>query len=445
MGSPYTQVWSFPDFSGESTGEGSNMSTWNSGERVISLLRKHAKKFTEYGTRDLRSAKIGEEKETRVQEATGFTVSSVDITFATGETIHAVCKTVVGPARPAEEITNRMIIDYAKTLAEHESNAFKLACLQHLTPLIGSLPVSKEAVDMQKTCGNSVFPRNCEAGKVTKLYFEMVSGSWLYKGLREVAFPGRANIISEICMGVAALHDVGLLHRDVMPWNIILESGTHLAKLIDIGSGLPYNDPFALDFDPVYLDYAEDDSKYCAPIEFYKYLEEKYVKDIRRGRFAKNLSKLNERLRAILQPSYDVYSIGLLILQILFGRHGLNRASAYFQKESHARIKGRAMEWPLGAMIYEYECFFRDIGKNVKSCNRRLSAKRRYTGKQCTFIARAMRACLDPNPKKRPSAAQVAEIFELFSAGMTDFNQALELARQDRPDDRPPTDWKIPT
>jgi hypothetical protein len=57
-------------------------------------------------------------------------------------------------------------------------------------------------------------------------------------------------------------------------------------------------------------------------------------------------------------------------------------------------------------------------------------SSKRYTKAQCIFIANAIKACVNPDPNRRPSAAQLAKIFEQFSNGETNFNNAYASAKR---------------
>jgi serine/threonine protein kinase len=230
--------------------------------------------------------------------------------------------------------------------------------------------------------------------------------------------------MAQLASSIAALHESGFIHQDLKSANVMLagdgnEKNPYTVKLIDLGCACPY--PYTGTDrkieDVVLPNYS------CAPIEIYE-LSRKF--NNARSKFKQNgkeIAELRAKMVSCATPAYDVYGLGMNILPMLFGKEG---DEVLYDKIFNRLINRRDPHGDYTGNISARKELFNNAHKIVRICNRRLSSNQQYTDEQCTFIANAMKACLDPNPKKRPSAAQVAEIFELFAAGI-DFGKTLEL------------------
>jgi serine/threonine protein kinase len=220
------------------------------------------------------------------------------------------------------------------------------------------------------------------------------------------------------------------VHRDITPENITLANvngrdGPLEARLVDLTHAYPYNSRGSVED----LNVAKP---YCAPIEMYEAREKQDPADRRASMQRCNI------------PPSDIYGLGMNMLPMLFGWVGEDAFDKNFLTLStqtterapsaeHLKEKRQAHVDPHTSRR-EREKFPGRIGDVVGTCNGRLPEGKQYTDAQCEFIANAIGACMNPDPKKRPSAAQVAVIFEQFSAGETNFGKASRKARIDYPD-----------
>jgi serine/threonine protein kinase len=53
---------------------------------------------------------------------------------------------------------------------------------------------------------------------------------------REFDLPQRLTVLRDVVTGLAMLHDVGVLHRDLKAANVLLDESCTIAKLTDFGS-----------------------------------------------------------------------------------------------------------------------------------------------------------------------------------------------------------------
>src|SRR5262249_17831516 len=79
---------------------------------------------------------------------------------------------------------------------------------------------------------------------VIYLAMELLEGESLDERLkrdqnRDVAFALRVG--REVALGLSAAHERGLIHRDIKPGNIFLESPTGRVKILDFGLARPVN------------------------------------------------------------------------------------------------------------------------------------------------------------------------------------------------------------
>lgn len=67
---------------------------------------------------------------------------------------------------------------------------------------------------------------------------QLIDGESLQAILRRdgpIPFPRCSEVASQIAQGLAAAHDAGIIHRDLKPDNVLIEHGTHIARLGDFG------------------------------------------------------------------------------------------------------------------------------------------------------------------------------------------------------------------
>ena len=111
-----------------------------------------------------------------------------------------------------------------------------------------------------------------------------------------------------------------------------------------------------------------------------------------------------------ISPAADVYSYGISIIESFIGGTGncfwedqiISNAPAGIQK---TRIAGTLFN---NLSQENFLIAQREIGKIPDF----------YTDEQCNFLQGLLRDCLNPEPTERPSAAQVAELLQLFSSSL---------------------------
>jgi len=68
------------------------------------------------------------------------------------------------------------------------------------------------------------------------LTMELIDGTPLTRELGgEMAWPRLARLAVQLCAGLAAAHDAGVVHRDLKPDNVMIERGTERAVIMDFG------------------------------------------------------------------------------------------------------------------------------------------------------------------------------------------------------------------
>ncbi len=103
--------------------------------------------------------------------------------------------------------------------------------------------IYREAVALARV-KHRALPNVLEVGEddgLPYLAMELVAGETLGERLRSTTLDERAAIalFRELLDALAAVHDAGLVHRDVKPRNIIIEADTGALKLVDFGFATP--------------------------------------------------------------------------------------------------------------------------------------------------------------------------------------------------------------
>lgn len=229
----------------------------------------------------------------------------------------------------------------------------------------------------------------------------------------------RSILMAQIAAGLHNIHMHGVIHRDLKLNNIIINHD-QIVKILDFGLAIQCGSIA----DPLYSTISNN---YCAPIEIFKYIE-KYERKI-----PNEEAKL--QLNQILQPSYDIYGLGMILLSSLFGSKSSIILALIFHKIKHENFQENIK---IREDLYlDIKNFLQTKINSDKSIlqilNDTMPEQNRYSNGQLKFIANAILLCLDPNPINRPTAAQIGECFELFAAGCEDFEETMRLAKEDRP------------
>ena len=83
-----------------------------------------------------------------------------------------------------------------------------------------------------------IYDVSLQAGTAPHIVYELIEGESLHERLRRVNYLSSsqtARIAREVALALDAAHQVGLVHRDVKPSNILLEASTGRAKITDFG------------------------------------------------------------------------------------------------------------------------------------------------------------------------------------------------------------------
>ena len=112
-----------------------------------------------------------------------------------------------------------------------------------------------------------------------------------------------------------------------------------------------------------------------------------------------------------VSPAADVYAYGLTIVQTL--------TSDEFWKEQ-VDISGQDKLRDFYLTVRCEGTLFKNLSQENFLIKQRNSGKIPdfYSDEQCNFLQGLLSDCLNPNPAKRPSAAQVAELLQLFSSSL---------------------------
>jgi signal transduction histidine kinase/tetratricopeptide (TPR) repeat protein len=156
-----------------------------------------------------------------------------------------------------------------------------------------------------------------EVGRVPFLVMELVEGETLADRLRHGTLDeARAlELVTHLVEALSAVHDAGLVHRDVKPRNIIIERGGSL-RLVDFG--------FATPTDGVALNDVAGTPGYTAPEQF------------------QSPSQVDARA--------DLYAVGQVLLECLTGR-APEAAEESHSGESPAPPDALGLSGPMGTLI----------------------------------------------------------------------------------------------
>lgn len=228
-------------------------------------------------------------------------------------------------------------------------------------------------------------------------------------------------ITAQVFTGLAHIHQSGVVHRDLKLANLVYDFSGKNIKIIDFGLGRSY-EPFQSD-DQILL------ASYCGSIEEYK-VAQRYA-DSKNSAVMEDFFKLNA-------PTCDIYSMGILLISIFFRNIGREYILGIFVPIGHvdyaANVKAR-------------DDLYETLENKLQELNGGLPSHLRYSEEELQFVTRLIKSCLDPDPTKRPTAAQSGGICELFAAGMKNFEQNLQYMQELRPSPEVPQElsaiyWK---
>ncbi len=129
----------------------------------------------------------------------------------------------------------------------YKAQDLELNCLVALKVLTVDSFVSSEALDQIKseiTLARKITHQNIlrtfdfgDAGGRPFISMEYVRGmtlAYLIQAMGRIPYSAALKVARQLCMGLQAVHDIGVLHRDIKPSNVILEPNGNV-KLMDFG------------------------------------------------------------------------------------------------------------------------------------------------------------------------------------------------------------------
>jgi serine/threonine-protein kinase len=142
------------------------------------------------------------------------------------------------------------------------------------------------------------------------LVMEYVAGSNLARWMAQREVPSLADavkMLDALCLGVAAIHDTGAVHRDIKPGNILIEGKGRIA-VTDFGLSTAHTD----------VQYPADRLALGTPAYI--------APELARG----------EPIDARTAPALDIYALGLLAFELITGQRPFEAASTAAMMQAHA-------------------------------------------------------------------------------------------------------------
>ncbi|MDR2738159.1 MAG: protein kinase [Puniceicoccales bacterium] len=225
-------------------------------------------------------------------------------------------------------------------------------------------------------------------------------------------------IMAQIAAAIAFLHENKFIHNDLKPANIVCDLKNGISKLIDFGLTSPIGNRDGVPMVP-----------YCSSLE-----ECLYELHALSGKLGNKSSVINgQRVNlkflgdAITNPASEVYGIGMLLM-FSFG----HRVSDFFNDNLGRGY--RTLHDHVSANIFtRTNSFDGNLHNLLVFFNDGRPEPIRYTPSQLSFLEELIRCCINPDPTKRPTAAQVSYMLEMLVAGVENFGTAANCAIADRP------------
>jgi len=110
------------------------------------------------------------------------------------------------------------------------------------------------------------------------------------------------SFLKQLISGISLIHELGYIHRDLKPWNIIMSDDQSQVKIIDFGLATPLEKsrrtlPFTT--------YMDGTRQYMAPETIVRPIEERITPDLSET----DLSKV------------DTYALGIILINMLTGAY----------------------------------------------------------------------------------------------------------------------------
>ncbi len=323
------------------------------------------------------------------------------------------------------------------------------------------------------------------------LIFKKEDGSSLDKcsSLRNAPLIQKIKVMQQIADGLHVIHSHDMIHTDLSTRNIMISNTNkgYKATIIDLGNAEKITNKDSLPLN----------ASYCAPTEAYlilkKYkdskknyrlpaLQEIFMPIFRPWEWKKTKAQTNQKinelktqkqkeLQNLKNSSFDIPSLGYLMTKICFSSDIWENLSLINHNDFKSNVAARNLIksaiddiTKVDLQQFRKDCnllapkekdkilnlfkalqekkinlftYLNDPSvlkhKNTSQTQQNNDNANKMSDEQVEFLRQMFLACVDENPENRPTAAQIGECFELFAAGYTDFNQAIKLAKFDRP------------
>jgi serine/threonine protein kinase len=221
---------------------------------------------------------------------------------------------------------------------------------------------------------------------------------------------------------VSTLHRSGYICRDHNPANTVCNFDKGTSKMGNIGFFCKIGKREDETLMPYCSSYEEYTRSYWKYILNDKSFEEGYMKDFIESL---NFQSIGD---AMTHPAADVYGIGMNLVQTLFVNYGMNFINETFKSKENVSPREDAAD-----NLEKRDDLSKNLHDRLVTLNNALPKPMRYTPEQQLFIERLIGSCIDSNPLKRPTAAQVAYMLDSAVEGVEDFDDMLNRAMIDHP------------
>ncbi len=228
----------------------------------------------------------------------------------------------------------------------------------------------------------------------------------------------RCAILVQMGNAIAISHEAGVVNRDIKPQNLMVYESNDSenlinAKLIDLGTACD-------------LKKTKENNAKQIGVGSPLYMAPEIIK-------SNNKSKVDVGKIGVA-PATDVYSFGISIIQCIIGEGD----NTFWKEQVNCGFTWDVLDAREESILFNnlfQENFLRDQRDAGKIPNF-------YTDEQCDFLQGLLRDCLNPDPAERPSAAQVAELLQLFSSSLggnggngniMSYSDAKKIVEKDRP------------
>ncbi len=216
-------------------------------------------------------------------------------------------------------------------------------------------------------------------------------------GLAEIPFTTRIELVAQVADALAAAHSVGILHKDVKPANILIQSdrGEPRARLTDFGVGLVTDRSALPDSGVTLLGLTEDDAYLSAGTQLYM------APEILEGK--------------VPSVQADLYALGVLLYQMVVGNFSRTLARGW-QREVDDEILRDDIACFVDGSPERRPGSAQEIAERLRGLETR-RAERRAT-ERARREAEEARLALERGRRRRRILVVVAVALALFGAAM---------------------------